>query len=81
MFVNSNVFINQATFTYWFVAHGWEHKKDEKPNFEEKPTKVFVARCDGPDAGYIATAGYILSSALTILKDKELLPEGLILIF
>lgn len=48
---------------------------EKNPNFEEPPTKTVVARCDGPDAGYIATSGCVLASALTILKDKDTLPK------
>lgn len=63
----------QATFTYWFVGSGWN---TDKPNPDETPKKIVVARCDGPDAGYIATAGCVLSSALTILEDRATLPSG-----
>jgi hypothetical protein len=64
----------QASFIYWFIGYGWENQ--DKPNPEEAPKKTIVARCDGPDAGYIATAGCVLSSALTILQDRETLPQG-----
>lgn len=46
----------QATFTYWFEGYGWP---TNTPNLDEKPTKKVVVRCDGPDMGYIATAGYL----------------------
>ncbi|KAI1728105.1 saccharopine dehydrogenase NADP binding domain-containing protein [Ditylenchus destructor] len=65
---------NQATFTYWFVGSGWPNT--DKPNPDETPKKTVVARCDGPDAGYIATAGCVLSSALTLLQDRSTLPSG-----
>lgn len=52
----------QASFTYWFCGYGWPEEMKEDPLATERPpTKVVVARCDGPDAGYIATAGCILS--------------------
>lgn len=78
--INVYLFI-KATFTYWVIAHGWHHANGEKPNLENKPKKVVVARCDGPDAGYVATSGCILSSALTILEDKNSLPEKLFFFF
>jgi len=64
----------QASFTYWVVGYGWP--TEQGPSEEEAPKKTAVARCDGPDAGYIATAGCVLSSALTLLQDRDQLPEG-----
>jgi len=65
----------QASFTYWFCGWGWETKTD--PNSEQQPPKsVVVARCDGPDAGYIATAGCVLSCALSMVYDHERMPNG-----
>jgi short subunit dehydrogenase-like uncharacterized protein len=61
----------QASFTYWFIGSGWTDS-----NMEEPPKKCVVARCDGPDAGYIATSGCVLSCALTLLKEKEKLPQS-----
>jgi len=62
----------QASFTYWFTGYGWPSK--DTPNLEEQPKKCVVCRCDGPDAGYIATSGCVLSSALTLLHDRQSLP-------
>lgn len=61
----------EASFTYWVFGKGWD--QSEKPG-ENPPKKVVVARCDGPDAGYIGTSGCVLASALTILQDKDKLP-------
>ncbi|KAK0411883.1 hypothetical protein QR680_005899 [Steinernema hermaphroditum] len=66
--------MEQASFTYWFFGTGWD---DILPYDQEHPTKPTVkkaARCDGPDAGYIATSFCVLSAALTVLKDKNTLP-------
>lgn len=68
----------KASFTYWFLGKGWT---DENPNVEEPPTKTVVARCDGPDAGYIATSGCVLAAALTLLHDKENLPKKYFITF
>jgi short subunit dehydrogenase-like uncharacterized protein len=65
--------VKEASFTYWIFGKGWDSKD---PNVDEVPTKVVAAKCQGPDAGYVATAGCALSSALTILKDHDKLPNG-----
>jgi len=44
-------------------------------DFDERPQKKVVVRCDGPDGGYIATAGCILSCAFTIMKDRPNMPR------
>jgi len=61
----------QASFTYWFIGTGWTNS-----NMDEPPKKRVVARCDGPDAGYIATSGCVLSCALTVLKEHDALPQS-----
>ncbi|KAI6170782.1 Epimerase [Aphelenchoides bicaudatus] len=63
----------QATFTYWFQGYGWP---TNEPNLEEKPTRKVAVRCDGPDSGYIGTAGCVLSSAFTVLEDREQMPNN-----
>jgi len=65
--------VKEASFTYWVFGKGWD-SKDPKGN--EVPTKVKAARCNGPDAGYVSTAGCVLSCAITILKDHDKLPQG-----
>lgn len=62
----------QATFTYWFNGVGWCVGEST----EEKPKKKMTVRCDGPDSGYIGTAGCVLSAALTVLQDKDKMPEN-----
>lgn len=58
-------FLNvKATFTYWFQGYGWP---SNEPRLEEKPTKKVVVRCDGPDSGYIGTAGLLLKSILDFI--------------
>lgn len=63
----------QASFTYWFLGKGWA---ESNPSVDEAPKKSITVRCDGPDAGYIATAGCVLSSAITLLQDGNSLPNG-----
>uniref|UniRef100_A0A7E4WC38 Sacchrp_dh_C domain-containing protein n=1 Tax=Panagrellus redivivus TaxID=6233 RepID=A0A7E4WC38_PANRE len=64
----------EASFTYWVFGKGWTEEGANAAT-ATPPTKTVVARCDGPDAGYIATAGCVLSSALTILLDSDKLPH------
>jgi hypothetical protein len=62
---------HKASFEYWFFGTGWEQNQ----SLDEQPKKRMTVRCDGPDAGYIATAGCVLSCALTILKDRASMPK------
>ncbi|CAD6192367.1 unnamed protein product [Caenorhabditis auriculariae] len=67
--------INGSGFTYTFFGYGYQ---EQKPNGEVhlgRPDRKVVARCTGPDPGYMATSGCIISSALTILKDVQNMPE------
>lgn len=68
--------MDQASFVYWFFGYGWPDKLDspDKQHMEQPKSRI-VVRCDGPDAGYYATSGCVLSAALTILKDKDSLPK------
>jgi hypothetical protein len=65
----------QATFTYWFQGYGWP---GSEPKPDEKPTKQLTVRCDGPDMGYIGTAACIISAAVTVLEDRDQLPNGFV---
>uniref|UniRef100_A0A0N4ZP89 Sacchrp_dh_NADP domain-containing protein n=1 Tax=Parastrongyloides trichosuri TaxID=131310 RepID=A0A0N4ZP89_PARTI len=67
--------VEGASFTYWFMSKGWDSKKPINEEHTAPPTKTIISRCDGPDAGYVATSGCILSAAITILEDSEHLPK------
>ncbi|CAI5453217.1 unnamed protein product [Caenorhabditis angaria] len=67
--------MKEASFTYWFFGYGYKDVKPIEEQHEGKPDRKVVATCKGPDAGYIATSGCILSSALAIIKDREHLPQ------
>jgi len=68
--------LNQASFVYWFFGYGWPNKlSSANEQHTEAPNKKVMARCDGPDAGYIATSACIVSAALTVLKDRDDLPK------
>ncbi|TKR87296.1 hypothetical protein L596_011713 [Steinernema carpocapsae] len=66
--------MEQTSFTYWILGTGWNEKLPLEQEHGEAPTVKKTARCDGPDPGYMATSGCLLSAALTILDDKSSLP-------
>lgn len=68
--------IKEASFVIWFFGSGWSDKLPIDEHHSSAPNKQITARCDGPDAGYIATSACAVSAALTILRDKEDMPEG-----
>jgi len=68
--------MREASFTYWFFGFGWDSTLPAGEDHNTAPEKRVVARCDGPDAGYIATSGCLLSSALAILEGKNLPKDG-----
>ncbi|CAB3397735.1 unnamed protein product [Caenorhabditis bovis] len=67
--------MKEASFTYWFFGYGYQEKKPIDEQHEGKPNRRVVATCKGPDAGYIATSGCALSSALTLIRDTQQLPK------
>ncbi|KAF8386521.1 ldp-1 [Pristionchus pacificus] len=64
--------MKEASFQYFFFGNGWANGEAVD---EVKPTKKGAAVCRGPDPGYIATSGCIVSAALAILEDKDTLPK------
>ncbi|CAI2354528.1 unnamed protein product [Caenorhabditis sp. 36 PRJEB53466] len=64
--------MREASFSYRFYGYGFG-RGDPRT---EKPRKKLLVTCTGPDVGYIATSGCVLSSALIILKQKEALPKN-----
>ncbi|VDM50288.1 unnamed protein product [Toxocara canis] len=68
--------IKQASFTYWFFGEGWSDKLSPGEQHKSHPNKKMIVRCDGPDAGYIATSACIISAALTVLFEADKMPHG-----
>uniref|UniRef100_A0A5S6PE85 Sacchrp_dh_NADP domain-containing protein n=1 Tax=Brugia malayi TaxID=6279 RepID=A0A5S6PE85_BRUMA len=68
--------VKQASFTYWFFGTGWAERHSSFDEYTVKPTKQMVARCVGPDAGYISTSACVLAAALSLLNDADKLPQG-----
>ena len=78
MFKNSGPSAEQmaeASFVYWFFGYGYKEVLPVDQQHEGKPNRKVVATCKGPDAGYIATSGCVLSSALALIRDKDSLPK------
>uniref|UniRef100_A0A1I7SQG4 Sacchrp_dh_C domain-containing protein n=1 Tax=Bursaphelenchus xylophilus TaxID=6326 RepID=A0A1I7SQG4_BURXY len=65
--------LKTSTFSYFIHGTGWA---ESEPQPDKAPTKSLTARVDGPDAGYIGTAGCLIAAAVTILEDQEKLPEN-----
>lgn len=63
--------MKEATFTYQFYGYGYG-RGDPR---DREPKKKLLVTCTGPDVGYIATSGCVLSSVLVFLKEKEKLPK------
>ncbi|VDN18349.1 unnamed protein product [Gongylonema pulchrum] len=73
--------VKQASFIYWFFGTGWEEKYGSFDKYQAAPNKKdrllqMVARCVGPDAGYVATSECVLAAALSLLSDADKLPAG-----
>lgn len=62
--------MREATFTYRFYGYGYDRGESR----EAAPKKRLIVTCTGPDVGYIATSGCVLSSVLVFLKQKHALP-------
>ncbi|VDP20897.1 unnamed protein product [Onchocerca flexuosa] len=62
--------VKQASFVYWLFGTGWAEKHS---SFDEYS---IIARCVGPDPGYITTSACVLVSALLLLNDADKLPQG-----
>lgn len=67
--------VAEASFTYWFFGYGYKQTLPADQQHEGRPDRKVVATCKGPDAGYIATSGCVLSAALTLIRDTEHLPK------
>ncbi|GMT21874.1 hypothetical protein PFISCL1PPCAC_13171, partial [Pristionchus fissidentatus] len=65
--------MNEASFEYFFVGHGWE--RGERVD-EQKPTKSPNRNCRGPDPGYIASSACVAAAALAVLDDREKMPTS-----
>uniref|UniRef100_A0A2K6WCT5 Saccharopine dehydrogenase-like C-terminal domain-containing protein n=1 Tax=Onchocerca volvulus TaxID=6282 RepID=A0A2K6WCT5_ONCVO len=75
-FKESGPTVKQASFIYWLFGTGWAEKHSSFDEYSVKPDKKIIARCMGPDAGYITTSACVLASALSLLNDANKLPLG-----
>ncbi|WKY08894.1 hypothetical protein Q1695_001794 [Nippostrongylus brasiliensis] len=67
--------VKEASFTYWFFAYGYRDTKPLAEQHSSKPNQRMVVKCQGPDAGYMATSGCVLSAALALVRSEGL-PQG-----
>ncbi|KAK0411882.1 hypothetical protein QR680_005898 [Steinernema hermaphroditum] len=67
--------LNQTSFTYWFFGQGWNEKLPVDEEHSSPPDVRVVTRCVGPDPAYLSTAACVVSSAVTLLEDGDLLPK------
>ncbi|KAG0725499.1 Saccharopine dehydrogenase-like oxidoreductase [Chionoecetes opilio] len=58
------------------TGHGWDKKlEDPAQQHTEPPNTTRTVQVKGPDPGYFGTAILITQSAMTILEEKEKLPQ------
>ncbi|CAI2354978.1 unnamed protein product [Caenorhabditis sp. 36 PRJEB53466] len=67
--------VAEASFVYWFFGYGYKDALPMEQQHDGRPDRKVVATCKGPDAGYIATSGCVLSAALTLILDRAHLPK------
>ncbi|KAK6038855.1 saccharopine dehydrogenase [Cooperia oncophora] len=67
--------MEEASFVYWFFAYGYSDRKPLEEQHSGKPNQRMVVTCKGPDAGYMATSGCVLSAALALIRGENL-PQG-----
>ncbi|XGW06302.1 hypothetical protein V3C99_016537 [Haemonchus contortus] len=67
--------MDEASFVYWFFAYGYSDRKPLDEQHTGKPDQRMVVTCKGPDAGYMATSGCVLSAALALIRGENL-PQG-----
>ncbi|CAD5222337.1 unnamed protein product [Bursaphelenchus xylophilus] len=65
--------VKSSTFSYFIHGTGWA---ESEPQPDKTPTKTATVRVDGPDCGYIGTAGCLIAAAITLLEDQGELPEN-----
>ncbi|KJH53614.1 saccharopine dehydrogenase [Dictyocaulus viviparus] len=68
--------IAEASFIYWFIGYGYSERKPLDEQHECLPNQRMVLACKGPDAGYMATSGCVLSAALALIHGENLPKNG-----
>ncbi|CAB3397734.1 unnamed protein product [Caenorhabditis bovis] len=70
--------MKESSFSYYFSGRGYDDKLPLDQEHRGNPTKTMIVSCKGPDLAYAATAGCVLSAALTLIKDTDNLPKELV---
>uniref|UniRef100_A0A1I7TYA2 Sacchrp_dh_NADP domain-containing protein n=1 Tax=Caenorhabditis tropicalis TaxID=1561998 RepID=A0A1I7TYA2_9PELO len=65
----------EASFVYWFFGYGYKETLPVYQQHEGKPNRKVVATCKGPESDHIATSGCVLSAALSLLKNRDHMPQ------
>jgi len=66
----------ETKLVYWFFARGWSEKLPVEQEHTTPPDQLLVARVDGTDPGYAVTATSIVACAMTILEEKDKMPNN-----
>lgn len=67
--------VENSSFEMRLLGYGWPEKLSSATDEPTDPPKVLVvAKVKGPEAGYVATSSFINQSAITLLKDRSLIP-------
>lgn len=68
--------LEKCSFSHTIIGYGWDEKLgDISQQHETPPTKKIITRVSGPDPGYIGTSTLLVHSGMTLLFDREKLPE------
>lgn len=68
--------LEKCSFSHTIIGYGWDEKlSDVDRQHDSPPKKKIMTRVTGPDPGYIGTAMLLVHSGMTLLFDREKLPE------
>lgn len=73
--------LSHIKFAHTFIAYGWDDidegisSRGDQSASVSTPKKVLIARVSGPDPNYIANATFVVSAAMTVLTEKDRLPD------
>lgn len=66
----------KCSFSHTIIGYGWDDKLDDVDRqHDTPPTKKIITKVSGPDPGYIATSIFLVHAGMTILFDRQQLPQ------
>lgn len=66
----------KCSFSHTIIGYGWDSKLDDVDRqHDTPPSKKIITKISGPDPGYIATSTFLVHSGMTLLFDRQKLPE------